>query len=219
MRAGWRSAVAVNAVVALLATGLAVASLWPLLHLENGGPGARGFLYLPAWLLMAVAVNRGFAALQAMLARSWPKRIAAVAKYTLWLVIPPLILVHIDGAVVAKYTELVKRDSAPTVVAVHRALGQSDKGIREELHGLPVPHWIRNAAVKPASDVALLTAQFPSIDIDGFSMWYEARTRRWHRFHNDDPKADEWRARSQGMVKLKAVVYCERQRSGKLACL
>ena len=219
MRAGWRSAVAVNAVVAVIATGLAVACLSPLLRLENGGPGARVFLYLPAWVLMAVAVNRGFAALQAMLGQTWPKRFAAVAKYTFWLIIPPLVLMRIDGAVVAEYTELVKRDSAPAVAAVHKALGQTDRRILEELHGLPVPHWIHNATVRPASDVALLVARFPSIDIDGFTMWYEAQTRRWYRFHSDDANGDEWRARSQEIMSQKPVVYCERQRSGKLACL
>ena len=214
-----RQAAVCNAALAVVCTGLAAAILHPFLfRLEIAGPGFRAGPYLVAWLLLVLAINRALAVLRARLEGVWTKRFVFIAMCALCIFVPPKVISLVERAVVVGYTKLVPEQSASTIAAINQVLGGSTEDIREVLHGRRVSRWIQTVAVDTQSHTFGITAWFPSIDIDGYTIWYESEHERWQHYHNDSREALVDRASPTKKKNRQFMVICERRESGKLHC-
>ena len=214
-----RQATVFSAAVALVCTVLTAAILYPFLfRLESTGPGFRTGHYLLAWLLLILAINRALAILQARLEGVGTKRFVFITMCALCIFVPPKIISLVERAVVVGYAKLVPQQSAPTIAAINQVLSQSTEDIREALHGRRVSHWIESVTVDAQPRTFAITARFPSIDIDGYTIWYNSEDERWRYYHNDSQEALEDRARPVSKKKRQFMLICERRTSGKLHC-
>lgn len=167
-----------NAVLGM--AGLVLAAFCVASVLLNPFGGMRAPAYLVIWIAGFVGLNRSLALLQDLAPAGGGRRTLRIAKWILPWVLPVPAIKAAEGCVLARQLEVASRELAPVVAfADAQPQGQFAAGLAPAV-AFPVPVHYGNSGRRYA---LWLTA--PSIDIDGYSMKYDAGTGRWQRVHND----------------------------------
>lgn len=91
----------------------------------------------------------------------------------LLLFVPIAFIGTLEGIMKEKILIFVKKESTPLI----KSINSSTEVIQ--------PAKLKNMAYYKNDTIYMLKIIVPSIDIDGETIFYDSRSKEWHRFHND----------------------------------
>jgi hypothetical protein len=162
--------------------------------------GGRVLAYIFLAPAATIVLHRSFAFLQRRIASGRPERTATAGRLVgllKWLGAPigaVVACVCLETAVLQRALTFVARDLGPLVSALEAMLDANQPvpgDIGELLDSLGKAEQVRYVSYVPSDRAFVLAARSGSIDMDGETIYYDSRDRRWHRFHNDLADTDE----------------------------
>jgi hypothetical protein len=178
----WR--LVLDAVLAVLAGGFGALCVRGVLSAPFGG--MRAPLYLIVAAMLVLAGNRALALLAKLMVPGAARNLVRVAKWTVPFVLPFLAIPPLERAVQAQQLALAGSELAPLVRHAEDHVDDPNAPLSTEL---PPISFARPVYYRRDAEADLVWLEVPTIDIDGATLVYDARTKAWTRTHNDEAGA------------------------------